>query len=399
MKNKLQLLAATLLLALTTAIGASAANVTGVDINSDASIYTGTGVLDASSRAWTLADSNGDGFLLGANKIKLTFTNANKGSDSNADLDLFDDYMHNNGNTELTIRLDNVEDFRKYNLVIYGAQYYNNRGGKFQLTEPASEAKTTSGDQQSTFEEGVNYVRFDDIEPVNGYILISVTNGPDNIGIINGFELQSTTDRNYDWVVNGDFYKGDGSLVYAGNGVLDDSGTTWNDVFTNKANLVDSEGNARNVSVELYGAWPPAEGPKDRGAGSTVNDLTRDFAWDSDAANSPNGTTVQMTLVFSGLRTIETYDLALFGVDKSTQYGATFTINGLSKKSDGDLTLLNGDKFAGGSTHVLFTGLTPASGGTITVTITANDGDFCMINGFQLGKINRTPAGTVITIK
>ena len=230
-------------------------------------------------------------------------------------------------------------------------------------------------------------------------IRLSVTNGIDTdpVGIMNGFELQWTT-RNYDWVVNGDVYKGNGATVYGGVGVLDDDGTVWNDLFTSGSNLADSDGTARDVSVSLVDSYTSEA--KDRGAASTVNNLTRDFAWDGDGAPSPNGTTIRMTLILSGLRSIESYDLALFGVDKNdTGRGSTFTIDGVSKTTDGNLSGLNSNRFKEGATHVVFYGIHPASDGTITVTITKNNVDICMLNGFQLGLVHRDPEGTSIIIR
>jgi hypothetical protein len=81
-----------------------------------------------------------------------------------------------------------------YNLVIYGAQNFaGGRGGQFDLASPDLPARETSGDQQTTFAEDVNYVRFDNLVPTgpDNRIRWLVSVGAENVAIFNGFEIEA----------------------------------------------------------------------------------------------------------------------------------------------------------------------------------------------------------------
>jgi len=172
-------------------VGMASAGIVGVDASGGA--YTGPGVLDTTSRTWELKPSTGNTFQLDGQTITMTYgTNWAGGID--APIDLFDDYKHNNGGSAFGVVLTGLDMSKTYDLVVYGAQnFLGGRGGSFDPAEPNLPAKTTTGDQTSTFAEGVNYVRFDNVAPDNSVgdqrIRFLVGNGPEGIGIFNGFEI------------------------------------------------------------------------------------------------------------------------------------------------------------------------------------------------------------------
>ncbi len=174
-------------------VGTASGGIVGVDASGAA--YTGPGVLDTASRTWELKPSTGDTFLLDGQTITMTY-GTNWGGGMNAPIDLFDDYKHNGGGAAFGVVLTGLDMSKQYNLVVYGAQnFLGGRGGSFDPAEPNLPAKTTTGDQTATFAEGVNYVRFDNVAADNTYgdqrIRFLVGNGPEGIGIFNGFEIES----------------------------------------------------------------------------------------------------------------------------------------------------------------------------------------------------------------
>jgi len=169
------------------------AGIVGVDVSG--SVYTGPGVLDTSSRTWELKPSTGDTFLLDGQTIAMAY-GTNWAGGANAPIDLFDNYKHNNGGAAFGVVLTGLDLSKQYNLAVYGAQnFLGGRGGSFDPAEPDLPAKSTTGDQTSTFAEGVNYVRFDNVTPDNTFgdqrIRFLVGNGPEGIAIFNGFEIES----------------------------------------------------------------------------------------------------------------------------------------------------------------------------------------------------------------
>ncbi|MBI1367693.1 MAG: hypothetical protein GC162_03470 [Planctomycetes bacterium] len=193
MMLRMNLVAFALLLPTLCLTDASRAAVVGIDLANNASTYTGPGVLDASSRTWTLKTGNGT-FTLGSQTLTLTIGGHSSGT-ANAAIDLFDDYMFTVG-TAFGVVISNLDPTKLYNVVYYGAQnFLGGRGTTFDLAEPNLAPVTTTGDQQSTFVEGVNYVRFNNLAPDNSVgdqrIRVLVGIGPDGgVGIINGFEIQ-----------------------------------------------------------------------------------------------------------------------------------------------------------------------------------------------------------------
>ena len=158
-------------------------------------VYTGPGILDTSSRTW----ESGSTFELDGETITLTFGSHSTGS-ADADIDLFDQYYHNNGSGRFGVVLTGLDPLRTYDLVLYGAQSaVGGRGALFEIQEGDGglhQQASTTGDQQSSFAEGVNYTRFTGLVPDTSSgddrIRWTVENGPEGIGIFNGFEISSS---------------------------------------------------------------------------------------------------------------------------------------------------------------------------------------------------------------
>lgn len=169
------------------------AGVIGIDVDDGLNSYVGPGVLDTSSRAWTVRETNST-FTLDGQTINLIFGSNSPGG-GNTTIDLFDDYKFTTG-AAFGVAFTGLDLTKTYNLVVYGAQAAGlNRGATFTMMEPALGALTTNGDQQSSFVSGVNYVRWDNITPDNSFsdqrIRFTVGIGPDGgAGMINGFELE-----------------------------------------------------------------------------------------------------------------------------------------------------------------------------------------------------------------
>ncbi|MFC1805778.1 hypothetical protein ACFL09_02220 [Planctomycetota bacterium] len=362
------------------------ADIVGVDVSG--SVYTGPGVLDATTRTWVSAPTTGNTFTLDGQTVTMTYgTNWAGGID--APIDLFDNYKHNNGTTTFGTVLTGLDTTKAYNLVVYGAQnFLGGRGGRFTMVEGGNGTQTTTGDQTSSFADGVNYVRFDGLMPDNSLgdqrIRFLTSNGPDGIGIFNGFEIEVTEARAYQEVVNIDFPGN--RTQYAGPGVLHDTGTVWNNLTIDPAtNLLDSTGNATAVDADL-------DGPIGNGAIGGSNALTTDYYYD---------TRDQMTLTFSDLVAGAPYDLALFGAqDGFGGRGSTFTIAGEgSAIATADFDFLNTNGFREGDTHVLFSDVLADASGQIVVSVTQEPGTgIGFINGAQIAKVDVIPEPTTMAL-
>lgn len=186
MKTCLQLIAVG---SLVLAANASAATTLGVDVAGAA--YTGIGVLDTSSRPWTSVGSGGT-FTLDGVPGNITLTHggwAGSGSNGSPAISLFQDYWHSGDPVVTFSGLDNT---KLYNFVLYSADI-NTSSATFTLTAgtyvgPLTRAST--GLQQSTFVEGENYVRFNNVS-TNGSGVISFTLAAEGgtTEIFNGFEI------------------------------------------------------------------------------------------------------------------------------------------------------------------------------------------------------------------
>ena len=78
-----------------------------------------------------------------------------------------------------------------YDLVLFGAQdFLGGRGGAFLTIEGGT--KTTSGDNGgSAFVDGNSYIRYDGLTSSSGQIVVTFSNGPEGIGIFNGFQIEN----------------------------------------------------------------------------------------------------------------------------------------------------------------------------------------------------------------
>ena len=173
-------------------VASAPADIIGVDVAGPA--YTGPGVLDTSSRTW-LSKTGNSTFTLDGQTVTLVF-GSNSTGNWDATIDLFDNYKFTTGSA-FGVVLTDLDPTKTYNIVYYGLQNtFGNpgRGTTFDLAEPDLMAKTTTGDNDSAFIEGVNYVRWDNLTPQPGdnRIRVLVGIGPDgSAGFINGFEIES----------------------------------------------------------------------------------------------------------------------------------------------------------------------------------------------------------------
>lgn len=172
----------------------TSAAVVGVDVSGVA--YNGGGVLDTTLRLWQSKTSNNSTFSLdGINDVTLGLSNWSADGGANATIDLFDHYKHNGGTQTSVFSLSGLDNTKTYSIVIYSAQNaFGGRGGSWDLitgSYAGPDPQVSSGDQQTTFAEGVNYVRFNNITATGGVISFTAANSLDGIAVFNGFEIQS----------------------------------------------------------------------------------------------------------------------------------------------------------------------------------------------------------------
>lgn len=186
---------ATLLTAAAFMATGSTAFATVVSVDISGATYTGAGVLDTSSHTWLSKTSNGSTFSLDSQTVTLGLTNWFADGSADTAIDLFDHYKHNNGTLTSVFSLSGLNNALVYDIVIYSAQNaFGGRGGMFDLTTGSYaglDPQTTTGDQQSSFTEGVNYVRYTGITAVGGVISFNASNSPDGIAVMNGFEVSA----------------------------------------------------------------------------------------------------------------------------------------------------------------------------------------------------------------
>lgn len=169
-----------------------------VSVDVQGTTYSGPGILDTTSHVWLSKPTSGNTFSLDTQTVGIIYGGFSSGN-IDATIDLFDDYKHNNAGSAIGFVLTGLDMTKTYDIVLYGAQNFGSgRGASFDLVEgtySGADPQITTGDQQSSFVEGVNYVRFNGIAPTNSSgdqrIRFLVGNGPDGIGFFNGFEIQS----------------------------------------------------------------------------------------------------------------------------------------------------------------------------------------------------------------
>lgn len=173
--------------------GFTSAAVVSVDISGAA--YTGPGVLDTTSHAWLSKTTNGSTFSIDTQTATVGLTNWSSDGSATATISLFSQYKHNGGTLTSTFALSGLDNAKTYDIVIFSAQNSSGgRGGKFDLitgSYTGPDPQESTGDQQSSFVAGVNYLRFDAITPVAGVISFNATNSAEGIAVMNGFEIKS----------------------------------------------------------------------------------------------------------------------------------------------------------------------------------------------------------------
>lgn len=157
---------------LTTA--ASQAVVVGVDTTN--LVYTGAGVLDTGSRLWHEADA-GD-FLLFGQTVSIDLDGAaGENSRGGGAIELFQQIrFKGGGNDNYTVTLSGLNDGLDYNVVVYGADRFLNRGTAYTV---GGTTKSTTGNSTATFIEGTNYVRFNGVNSTSGDLTIDLTENTD----------------------------------------------------------------------------------------------------------------------------------------------------------------------------------------------------------------------------
>lgn len=188
MKVSLSIKAASVAAVMLTMNAAQAAVIVNVDITTHQSTYAGIGAIgtgtfwNTGTSGTNLKAEDGTTVTGIGHSLSGTFSPGGVG----ADISLFSDYF-NAGPATLT--LTGLDNSKTYTLILYGAQnFLGGRGATFTVGDVS---KTTTGDQQSTFAEGVNYVRYDNLSPTGGVLTATVSTGPESVGIFNGFQLQA----------------------------------------------------------------------------------------------------------------------------------------------------------------------------------------------------------------
>ncbi|MBN8457503.1 MAG: choice-of-anchor D domain-containing protein [Verrucomicrobia bacterium] len=186
MKNKFALLTA--LFGILLAVPAHS-GVVGVDVNGTA---TSAGVLDPSSRTWKAV---GTSFALDSMTVGTSVSGGTYGSYGSPGIPIFANYLYSVGGT-ITVTLTGLDDSQTYNLAVMMSQAFGPRGGAATVTTAGATnppAESTDPANLSTFAEGNNYVLFEGLTTgtTPGQITFTVANGPDGIGILNGFEIQN----------------------------------------------------------------------------------------------------------------------------------------------------------------------------------------------------------------
>ncbi|MBI1370592.1 MAG: hypothetical protein GC162_18295 [Planctomycetes bacterium] len=157
-----------------------------------ASPYEGPGVAAHDARYWNHMPTRTANHLITADgqtatNITITTTAAVlEGRLPGQSIALFNDYAFNHERQgPWSIRLDDLDDTRSYDLVIYTATA-NHQGSTFTI---AGESRRADGERTDSFIESVNYVRFVGIHPAAGRIEITVSAPDDHAYMCNGLQL------------------------------------------------------------------------------------------------------------------------------------------------------------------------------------------------------------------
>ena len=157
---------------------------------------TSAGLLDPGIRTWKQL---GTSFPLAGMTVSTSLSSGfNGGIGAHAPLSIFDKYKHNGGSGTMTVTITGLNDAHSYKLAVIMAQdFVGGRGGKATVTTagatnpPAKESQV--GTNFSTFVDEDNCVVFEGLRTgtTSGQITFTVENGPDGIGIFNGFEIEN----------------------------------------------------------------------------------------------------------------------------------------------------------------------------------------------------------------
>ena len=157
---------------------------------------TSAGLLDPAIRTWKQL---GTSFPLAGMTVNTSLSSGfNGGIGAHAPLSIFDKYKHNGGSGTMTVTITGLNDAHSYKLAVIMAQdFVGGRGGKATVTTAGATnppAKSSSvGTNFSTFVDLDNCVVFEGLRTgtTPGQITFTVENGPDGIGIFNGFEIEN----------------------------------------------------------------------------------------------------------------------------------------------------------------------------------------------------------------
>lgn len=193
------------------------------------------------------------------------------------------------------------------------------------------------------------------------------------------------------FIVNVDYGE---AFLYSGQGALGSGGNFWNYGDLNLAtsqthtDLLDSSGAATSVDATVTSDIPFSGG--NASPPGYVNSLTEDYT-----SLTPYSRASFYRLTISDLAPSLTYKLILYGymafTTGSTGLGTAFTINGVTKTTDGDFNVAK-TGFVEGTTHAIFTNLSPNSSNQIVVDMAPEEADIAMLNGWQLQAVPLPPA-------
>ena len=210
------LAASSLLLGVSTTATATTVNLNfGFAGQSPSQEYTGLGVApDAGGNTfWTLADENNltqSNLTASDGSTPTTIGFSLTGQDNDApyqlgpaDISLYQLGFRNNVNGgQGTLTINGLDNSKTYNVYAYSQVNHSNpaidlRGGTFTIGGTSHTASATTappGGNHSTFEEGVNFVKFLDVAPSSSEITVTISNtmpqGGVNGWVVNAFQVQ-----------------------------------------------------------------------------------------------------------------------------------------------------------------------------------------------------------------
>ena len=160
------------------------------------------------------------------------------------------------------------------------------------------------------------------------------------------------------------------SPSYSGVGVVSETGAYWNALSGSQTQLFASGGAATSVGVEFGSDSQIA----DWYAPQLAPDLMKDYLY----AFSPDVDQLYIT----GLDANETYDLYLYSQNGSSANAkTTFTVSGINKTVT---NAGNGSSFVLGRNYTVYTGVSPAADGRLSIQYSDARGVGSALNGFQL---------------